>query len=122
MDKEEFKRLERAENKAYKKHSKEALYDWGIQFEETLIKKLNIEYEKKFKKDLAESIDNFVIAIVYVLHFSEKTKFGPKRLQEFMKDIESTVDMFTRNEYTPEEYKKILEDDNIFIETIFKEK
>ena len=121
MAKEEFKRLQRADNKAFKRKSKEALYDWGIQFEEQINNKLNQMYEKKFKEELAFSIDCFIIAIMYTLHFSETTNFGPKRLNNIMKDINATVDMFTRKEYSPEEYKKILEDDGIFFDSVTKE-
>lgn len=116
MDKEEFKRLERAMAKTNKKANKQALYDWGIQFEETLLEKLRIEYEKKFKKDLATSIDYFVIAINYVLHFNEKCKFGAKRLKDVMDDITATVDMFTRGEYSPEDYIKELKAAGIDLE------
>ena len=52
MDKEEFKRLQRAEAKTFKRKSKEALYDWGIQFEKTIIDKLNIEYRKQYRNQL----------------------------------------------------------------------
>lgn len=122
MDKEEFKRLERAENKSYKKRSKQALYDWGIQFEETISERLRIEYENKFKKELEYSIECFIVAIMYALHFSETTNFGAKRLKNIMTDIESTVDMFYRGEYSPDEYKEILAKDNIFLENITKER
>ena len=122
MDKEEFKRLERAENKAYKKRSKQALYDWGVQFEEQISEKLRIAYDKKFESELAQSIDFFIIAIAYTLHFSEKTKFGTKRLNEIMEDITATVDMFTKQEYSPEEYKKALEDEHIKLNCLRKDK
>lgn len=32
-------------------------------------------YFKKYEEQLAESIDNFILTIVYTLHFNEKTKF-----------------------------------------------
>ena len=121
MDKEEFKRLQRAENKAFKRKSKEALYDWGIQFEECINNKLNEMYEKKFKKELSYSIDCFVIAIMFTLHFGEKTKFGSKRLNEIMKDINTTVDMFRTGEYSPQEYKQMLLNDNIILDKILME-
>lgn len=120
MNKDELKRLERAATKADKKGNKQALYDWGIQLEQQIIEATEKAYEKKFKNDLIESIDAFIIAIMYTLHFSETTKFGPKRCSEVMKDIVATVDMFYNGEYSPEEYKEILEKDKIFINDIKK--
>lgn len=115
MEKEEFKRLERAWVKANKKNNKQALYDWGVQLENQIIDGVRKEFEKKLKHDLSQSIDYFLISLMYVLHFSEKTKFGAKRLNEVMADVTATVDMFTTGEYSPEEYKKILEEDGIFL-------
>ena len=74
MNKEEFKRLERADTKARKRGNKQALYDWGMQLENQLIENLNKQYEERFKKELLEAIDSFLISLMYVLHFSEKTK------------------------------------------------
>ena len=118
MDKYEFKRLERAEEKSYKKRSKQALYDWGIQFENQIIEATEKRYEEKFKKELEVSIDSFIIAIMYALHFSEETNFDGNKCSEFMKEISATVDMFYSGEYSPEEYKKILEKDGIFLNNI----
>ena len=114
MDKNEFRRLELAARKADKKGNKQALYDWGIQLEQQLEEKLRTEYEKMFEQDLESSIDCFIIAIMYTLHFSEITKLGPKRLKAIMEDITATVDMFNTGEYSPEEYKKILEKEKIY--------
>ena len=115
MDKEEFKRLQRAENKAFKRKSKQALYDWGIQFEEQINKKINEAYEKKFKEELGYSIDCFTIALMFTLHFGETTKFGSKRLNKIMQDINATVDMFRTGEYSPDEYKEMLKKDGIIL-------
>lgn len=115
MNKDEFKRLERANAKALKKNNKQALYDWGIQFEEQLMNELNKHYEERFRKELLEVIDNFLIAMAYTLHFSEKTKFGPKRINEIMEDLMATVDMFKRGEYSPEEYRETLAKDKIYL-------
>ena len=114
MDKNELNRLERAVDKANKKKNKQALYEWAFQLEQQLEEKLRVEYEEMFKQDLENCIDCFIIAIMYTLHFSEVTKLGPKRIKEVMEDITSTVDMFNSGEYSPEEYKKILEKDKIF--------
>ena len=115
MNKEEFKRLERADTKARKRGNKQALYDWGMQLENQLMDNLTKQYEERFKKELLEAIDSFLISLMYVLHFSEKTKFGPKRLNEVMKDVTATVDMFKTGQYTPDEYREILAKDGIYL-------
>lgn len=115
MDKNEFKRLERADIKAHKKKNKQPLYDWGIQLEKQLEDKIKKFYEEKFKHDLSKSIEWYIIAIAYTLHFNEKTKFGSKRIQDVMKDLTATVDMFNKGEYSPDEYKQILEDEGIIL-------
>ena len=51
-------------------------------------------YEKKYQEDLGNSIDLFLLAIVYTLHYNEKTKFGNNRIEDFMEDLFITVDMF----------------------------
>lgn len=122
MDKNEFKRLERAEEKAYKKRSKQALYDWGIQFENQIIEATEKRYEEKFKQDLKASVDAFIIALMYTLHFSEETQYNAEKCSEVMKDVVATVNMFYEGEYSPEEYKKELAKDEIYLEDIEEEK
>ena len=46
----ELKRLERADDKAHKKKSREPLYEWGMQLEKQLEDKIRKFYEEKFKK------------------------------------------------------------------------
>ena len=121
MDRNEFRRLERAAEKANKNKNKQALYDWGLQLEQQIRNELEQAYEIKFKQDLEASIDTFLLAIMYVLHFSETTKFGNKRLNDIMEDITATVNMFYTGEYSPEDYKKQLEEDGIKLNKI-KEK
>lgn len=91
------------------------LTDWLRQFDDQVRK----DYENAFQKELGDAIDNFCVAIAYALRFSEKTKFGNKRIKEFMDDIFVTVDMFTKGEYNPEDYKKQLAESGI---TIFDKK
>lgn len=124
IDMNEIRRLQKAARDGNKQH----LADWFLQFDEQVrnehkkyaedvIMKANremrAEYEKAFKEELAEAIDNYIIAIAYTLKFSELTKFGPKRTKEFLQDVSATVNMFTTKEYTPEEYKKILAENGI---------
>ena len=79
-------------------------------------------YEQKYKRQIEETIENFIIAIMYTLHFSEMTKLGRKRISEFMDDLLVTVDMFQTREYNPEDYRKALEKDGIKIINTTKRK
>lgn len=105
INRDELRRLEKAAREKDKKH----LVAWAEQFEDQIRR----EYEKSFEDELDNSVENFLVAIVYTLHFSELTQFGKKRINEFCRDMMSTVDMFTSKEYTPAEYKEILEKEGI---------
>lgn len=83
------------------------------EYEDSIRAELKREYEDKYLTDLGNSIDWYRISIFFVLHFGEKTKFGQKRLLEVMKDITATVDLFTKREYNPLDYLKMLNDDGI---------
>lgn len=107
FNRDELRRLE----KAAKDKNKAKLIDWANQFED----QLRQEYENAFKQELSDVIDNFVLTIVYTLHFNEKTKFGNARIKDFMDDLFSTIDLYRTEEYKPEEYRKILADDGIIV-------
>lgn len=121
FDKDELRRLE----KAARDKNKAKLKEWAIQFENQLrdnyeekLKgledKLIQHHEKEYEKILAESVDNFIVAIIYTLHFNEKCKFGNNRIVDFMDDLLAVVDGFKTGEYTPEEYKEILKKQKIY--------
>ena len=110
LDKNEIHRLK----KAAKDNNINKLYDWAMQLEY----QLSQQYEKVFEQELADSLDNFILTIVYTLHFNESTKFGKKRIGEFMDDLLETIDMFKRGEAVPQDYKEQLKKDGI----IFKGK
>ena len=74
-------------------------------------------YEKKYQEDLGNSIDLFILAIIYTLHYNEKTKFGNNRIEDFMQDLFVTVDYFRTGEYDPNDYREQLEKDGIIILT-----
>lgn len=122
MNRGEFRRLQKAHKKSYDTGNKEYLFEWASNLEKNITEELRKEYEKNFIDELENAIDSFIISLMYVLHFSEKTKFGPKRLQEIMNDINATVDMFNTGEYSPNEYKEILEKDGIFLKSKGKKK
>ena len=69
--------------------------------------------EESYKKQTEKNIDTMLLALKYTLHFSELTKFGNKRLNEFMDDLMAVFDGFTTGEYNIDEYRKALLDDGI---------
>lgn len=111
LNRDEIRRLE----KAAKDKNKLKLADWAKQFEEQIAQYYEKYFEDVFEERLLQSIDNFILTIVYTLHFNEATKFGGKRIDSFMKDLLETIDMFRRGEAEPEDYKKQLKEDGIIV-------
>ena len=120
MDKEEFRRLERAKQKADKKKSQQPLYDWAIQLERQLSDKTKKFYEERYEEHLKTSIEWYNIAMAYTLHFNEKCNFGQEILQDIMNDLEATVELFGNREYTVEDYLQQLKDDGIILRNLDK--
>lgn len=121
MNKDEFNRLDRAKQKADKKKSQQPLYDWAIQLEQQLSDKTKKFYEERYEEHMRISIEWYLIAMMYVLHFNEKTKFGAKRLQDVMNDIQATAVLFGK-EYSADDYIQQLKDDGIELSEFVKEK
>ena len=59
-----------------------------------------------------------MLVMIYSLHFNEKTKFGKKRIDDFMNDFMATINGFTTGEFKPEEYEELLRKDNIKLKII----
>ena len=113
FSKNELRRLE----KAAKEKDKFKLAEWAKQFEEQVEDIYRDKYEKEYRKSLEETVENFLIAIVYTLHFNEKCKFGNNRIVDFINDLMAVIDGFRTGEYSPEEYKKILEKQKVYFNT-----
>ena len=109
FNRSELKRLERA----LKDKNRHKLAEWAAQFEETISEKYRKHYEKNFEEELADMVDTIFLTIIYVLHFNECTKFGNKRISDFMNDLIATVDNFNSDSYNIEDYRKQLADDGI---------
>lgn len=117
MDKNEIRRLQ----KAARDNNKLALGMWASQFEDSLRREYEINYEKAFQLELSDSLNNFMIATAYTAYFSETTHLDKDTLPDFIEDLLATVDMFRTGEYNPDEYKKILDDCGIkFDDYMFK--
>lgn len=107
--------MNRAERRKYVKNlnTPEKLEQYSMKMSSELKKKYEELYEKKFKKELGQSIDYFILAIVYTLHFNEKTQFGNARIEDFMDDLLETVDNFRTGTYNPQEYMDQLKNEGI---------
>jgi len=110
FDKNELRRLE----KAAREKDKHKLIEWGTSFEKRIIEL----YEQEYIKILQEGINNYMLVMIYSLHFNEKTRFGKKRIDDFMNDFMATVNGFTTGEFKPEEYEDMLKEDNIVLKRI----
>ena len=96
FDKNELRRLE----KASREKNKNKLIEWGT------------------AKILQDSINNYMLIMIFSLHFNEKTKFGKKRIDDFMEDFVEVSKGFSRGEFSPQEYEEMLNKDGIKLKVI----
>ena len=83
------------------------------QLAKELYEQARIVCERNYKKQTERNIDTMLLALKYTLHFSELTKFGNKRLNEFMDDLMAVFEGFTTGEYNIDEYRNALLEDGI---------
>ena len=105
ITKDELKRLK----KALKDKNENKILDWAREFECQVEQK----HKRFYKEELGIAIDNFILTIVYTLRYNECTRFGKKRIDDFMEDLLETIDMFRRGEAVPADYRKQLKEDGI---------
>ena len=82
-------------------------------YEARIYNNLRKEFNKAYHDELDDSIQNFLIAIAYTLHYSEELNLKNDELNSFMEDLFVSVDLFRKGEYKPEDYIKQLEEDGI---------
>lgn len=114
INRNEIRRLQ----KAARDNNKIALYEWASQFENQIKQELGLQYENIYKDYLSNAIDNFIIALAYTLTFSEEFTIGKDRVPDLLADLFVTIDMFRTEEYLPEDYKKQLIEEGIFIDDV----
>ena len=110
FDRNELRRLE----KAAREKDRTKLIEWGKAFEQRIIDL----YEKEYIDILQNSINTYMLVMIFSLHFNEKTKFGKKRIDDFMEDFMEVVNGFTRGEFNPQEYEEMLNKDKIYLKKI----
>lgn len=115
INRNEIRRLQ----KAARDNDKNKLLEWADLFEQQISNSLNKQYEDTYLDNLQVSIETFNLAIAYTLFFSEETLIDKNRLSNFMQDLFVTVNMFKTGEYTPEDYKKALNDVGVFPDTSY---
>lgn len=105
--------LSREDYRKIKSYSKEDMTKWLNYRDNIIYNELRKEFESQYQDEINCSIENFLIAIWYTLHYSEEITLKHDELASFMEDLYATVDMFRTGEYKPEEYKAIMDEDGI---------
>lgn len=108
-------KLSRDEFRHLKSFSKEQMEKWLQGYYNITYNSLRKEFEEAYKDELDSSIQNFITAIAYTLHYNEEVHLQRDELVSFMDDLFVSVDMFRRGEYRPEEYEEQLKEDGIEI-------
>ena len=108
-------KLSRDEFRHLKSFSKEQMEKWLQGYYNITYNSLRKEFEEAYKDELDSSIQNFITAIAYTLHYNEEAHLQRDELASFMDDLFVSVDMFRKGEYKPEEYEEQLKEDGIEI-------
>ena len=108
--------LTRDEYRKIKSFSKDQMDKWLGYEKNMMYNTLRKEFNNAYKDELDSSIQNFLIAIAYTLHFNEDIHLEKDELASFMSDLFVSVDMFRNGEYKPEEYEQQLKEDGVSFE------
>lgn len=108
-------KLSRDEFRSIKGMSKEQMERWLQRYYNVTYNSLRKEFEEAYKDELDSSIQNFITAIAYTLHYNEDVHLQHDELNSFMEDLFVSVEMFRKGEYNPEDYREQLREDGIEI-------
>lgn len=108
-------RLSRDEFRNLKGFSKEQMEKWLQGYYNITYNSLRKEFESAYKDELDSSIQNFITAIAYTLHYNEEIHLQHDELASFMDDLFVSVELFRKGEYNPEDYREQLKADGIEI-------
>lgn len=108
-------KLSRDEFRRIKSYSKEEMERWVQAQYNVTYNALRKEFNDNYKDELDNSVQNFITAIAYTLHYSEDTNLKHDELNSFMEDLFVSVEMFRKGEYNPEDYREQLREDGIEI-------
>lgn len=108
-------KLSRDEFRNLKSFSREQMEKWLQGYYNVTYNSLRKEFNEAYKDELDSSVQNFITAIAYTLHYNEDVHLQHDELSSFMEDLFVSVEMFRKGEYRPEEYKEQLKEDGIVI-------
>lgn len=107
--------LSRDEYRKIKSMSKEEMSRWLGYHNQMMSNTMRKEYNDAYKDELDSSVQNFITAIAYTLHYNDDVHLQHDELASFMEDLFVSVDLFRKGEYRPEEYEEQLKEDGIQI-------
>lgn len=107
--------LTRDEYRTIKNMSREEMSKWIRYHNSMMSTKIQSDYQQIYDRELSNAIQNFIIAIVYTLHYNEDLHLQHDELDSFMDDLFYSVDYFRTGEYKPGDYVEQLKGDGIFI-------
>lgn len=108
-------RLSRDEFRTLKGFSKDQMEKWLQGYYNVTYNSLRKEFEDAYKDELDSSVQNFITAIAYTLHYNEDVHLQHDELNSFMEDLFVSVELFRKGEYNPDDYKEQLKEDGIVI-------
>ena len=107
--------LNRDDYRKIKAMSKDEMSKWLDYHTLMTRNRLRKEYNDAYLDELDSSVQNFITAIAYTLHFNCDINLQKDELNSFMQDLFVSVEMFRTGEYNPEEYREQLKEDGIEI-------
>lgn len=108
-------KLSREEFRNLKSFSREQMERWLQGYYNITYNSLRKEFNDAYKEELDSSVQNFITAIAYTLHFNDDVHLQNDELTSFMDDLFVSVEMFRKGEYKPEDYREQLREDGIEI-------
>ena len=109
-------KLNRDEFRKLKSFSREQMEKWLQGYYNVTYNSIRKEFNEVYKDEIDNSVQNFIIAIAYTLHYNEDIHLQQDELHSFMEDLFVSVDMFRKGEYNPDDYREQLKEDGIIIE------
>lgn len=109
-------KLNRDEYRKIKSMTKEEMEKWLERRNMLTYESLRRIFEKEYKVEVDNSINNFLIAIVYTLVFTEEIQLEKGAAAGIIEDLLVTVDMFRTGEYKPEEYEAAIKEAGVTFE------
>lgn len=108
-------KLSREDFRAIRSMPRDALEKWLQGYYNVTYNSLRKEFESAYKDELDSSVQNFITAIAYTLHYNEDVHLQHDELNSFMEDLFVSVELFRKGEYNPDDYKEQLKEDGIVI-------